>query len=641
MRRVPTKKLAAGAILALVVALGLTTAAPAAPAAEGTLTIRRVDTTDFPNVDVVAMTAPTPSGPDFAVKENGKDVTAQTAAYTAPKGIVLVVDTSGSMAQDGRITAVQTAIRSFVGQLGARDQVAIVGFNNEATVVQGMTHEADKLSSSVERLVPNQETAMWDGVSTGLRLLAQNPDDLQPNIVIITDGRDTVSSTDFATTKANVLSANASVFAVGIQGNELDPAPLQELASTTGGSLQTGTPDAISTELGGVNSIIGGQSEVSYRSTLKDPSSIDLELKVGELSAKAQSIGIGTVTEGVSARPEVVASKTPGLFKGTFAKWMVALLVLAAAGLLAYALILLAVRDASPLDIALQPYAADAAPIDDGGSGDVRMAETALVKRAVEMTGRIAEERGLLQWVERQLEQGDLPLRAAEATFFWLSSIIVFTLLGLFGTRSLFGGLALFFIAAIAPAMVLSGLSGRRKRAFTSQLPDTLQLLSGSLRAGYSLLQGVEAVAQEVDDPMGKELRRVLAEARLGRPLEDSLADTADRMGSPDFEWAVMAIRIQREVGGNLAELLQTVGETMIARERLRREVRALTAEGRISALILGILPVALGFLMYGVNPEYIKTLFHHTSGHIMLGGAGILALIGFYWMKKTIEIEV
>ena len=190
-------------------------------------------------------------------------------------------------------------------------------------------------------------------------------------------------------------------------------------------------------------------------------------------------------------------------------------------------------------------------------------------------------------------------------------------------------------------ALVLSALSSRRQRMFTSQLPDTLQLLSGSLRAGYSLLQGVEAVSQEVSDPMGQELRRVLAEARLGRPLEESLADTAQRMGSPDFEWAVMAIRIQREVGGNLAELLQTVGETMIARERMRREVRALTAEGRISAIILGILPVALGGVMYAVNPEYIQTLFNHRSGHIMLAGAGVLALVGFYWMKKTIEIEV
>jgi tight adherence protein B len=102
-----------------------------------------------------------------------------------------------------------------------------------------------------------------------------------------------------------------------------------------------------------------------------------------------------------------------------------------------------------------------------------------------------------------------------------------------------------------------------------------------------------------------------------------------------------MAIRIQREVGGNLAELLDTVAETMLQRERLRREIRALTAEGRISAILLGILPVGLGFVMYGMNPEYMDPLLHTGFGQALLIGASLLALVGFYWMKKTIEIEV
>src|SRR5207253_1762735 len=157
----------------------------------------------------------------------------------------------------------------------------------------------------------------------------------------------------------------------------------------------------------------------------------------------------------------------------------------------------------------------------------------------------------------------------------------------------------------------------------------------------YSLLQGVEAVAQEVDDPMGKELRRILAEARLGRVLEDSMTETAQRMGSGDFDWAVMAVRIQREVGGNLAELLSTVADTMISRERLRREVKALTAEGRISAIILGILPLGLGLVMYSINRSYMDVLFKDGFGQVMLIGAVLLALVGFYWMKKTIEIDI
>ena len=172
-------------------------------------------------------------------------------------------------------------------------------------------------------------------------------------------------------------------------------------------------------------------------------------------------------------------------------------------------------------------------------------------------------------------------------------------------------------------------------------LPDTLQLLSGTLRAGYSLMQGVEAVSHEVEEPMGFELRRVVTESRLGRPLEEALEGTAERMNSPDFAWAVMAIRIQREVGGNLSELLLTVAETMTARERLRRDVSALTAEGRVSAFVLGILPIGLGIAIYILNPEYIQRLFDTTIGNILLVVAGISMLIGFFWMKKIIDIEI
>ena len=204
----------------------------------------------------------------------------------------------------------------------------------------------------------------------------------------------------------------------------------------------------------------------------------------------------------------------------------------------------------------------------------------------------------------------------------------------------LFGVAIAVFALGIGPVAVLNNLAGRRKRKFISQLPDALQLLASTLRSGYSLLQGVEAVSQEISDPMGAELRRVLVEARLGRPLEEALQDGADRMGSPDFDWAVMAVRVQREVGGNLAELLDTVGETMVQRERLRRDVKALTAEGRMSAILLGFLPPGIGFMMYTLNPGYMQSLFHDSMGKMMLVGASALAVVGFLWMKKMIEIE-
>ena len=140
---------------------------------------------------------------------------------------------------------------------------------------------------------------------------------------------------------------------------------------------------------------------------------------------------------------------------------------------------------------------------------------------------------------------------------------------------------------------------------------------------------------------MGKELRRVVTEARLGREIEDSMDAVAERMDSPDFGWAVMAVRIQREVGGNLSELLLTVADTMVQRDRLRRDVSALTAEGKISAIILGLLPIGLGAFMWLSNPEYMAPLSETTMGQVLLGVAAVTAGIGFLWMKKIINIEI
>ena len=140
---------------------------------------------------------------------------------------------------------------------------------------------------------------------------------------------------------------------------------------------------------------------------------------------------------------------------------------------------------------------------------------------------------------------------------------------------------------------------------------------------------------------MGRELRRVMTEARLGRELEDALEASAERVQSNDFEWAIMAIRIQREVGGNLSELLMTVADTMIDRERLRRDVSTLTAEGKMSAIILGLMPIGLGGAMYSMNPKYMGALFSNGLGKGIFAAGIVSALIGFAWMKKCITIEV
>lgn len=275
------------------------------------------------------------------------------------------------------------------------------------------------------------------------------------------------------------------------------------------------------------------------------------------------------------------------------------------------------------------------------GSTQGQLAETRIIQDAVGLTSRLADRAGLLERVEHDLERAEVPVRAAEAIFFWIAAVVGGFLLGTALLHSAMIGLAVAAAAAVVPLVLVQARARKRLRTFEEQLPDTLKLVAGSLRAGFSLLQGVDAVTKESSEPTKKELGRVFTEARLGRSIEDALSDAADRMQSRDLSWAVMAIRLQREVGGNLAELLDTVAETMGERDRLRREIRALTAEGRMSGVVLGIFPPAFAGLLYVIRPNYIDTLLNDGMGIAAVVGAAVMAVLGFFWLRKIVAIEV
>jgi tight adherence protein B len=272
--------------------------------------------------------------------------------------------------------------------------------------------------------------------------------------------------------------------------------------------------------------------------------------------------------------------------------------------------------------------------------GDQALAETALLQRMVGITGQLAERAGLLTRTEDALEQADLPLRPPEALFFYFAGLFVVGLLGLL-VLPIPMALGLALLAGVVPVIMLHRRRRTRLREFQAQLPGTLNLLSGSMRAGFSFAQGLESVANEATQPTRRELQRVFTESRLGRPIEDALEDSAQRMTSVDLMWAVMAIRIQREVGGNLAELLDTVADTMTQRERLRLEIKALTAEGRFSGWILGIFPVAFAGVLYLIQPDYMGVLFQESIGIMAVIASAVMTFIGFIWLRKILQIEV
>jgi Flp pilus assembly protein TadB len=193
----------------------------------------------------------------------------------------------------------------------------------------------------------------------------------------------------------------------------------------------------------------------------------------------------------------------------------------------------------------------------------------------------------------------------------------------------------------IGMRLVLSYRTGRRRAAFSEQLPDVLRLIAGSLQSGFSLPQAVDAVVREDSQPAAGELSRALAEVRVGADLADALNRVADRMDSADLRLSVMAVRIQREVGGNLAEVLHNSVATMRERAYLRRQVRALSAEGRMSAYILLALPFLVGTWFFYMDPRYMSLLYRTAPGLIMLAGSALLIVAGVAWMRKLINIEV
>lgn len=256
--------------------------------------------------------------------------------------------------------------------------------------------------------------------------------------------------------------------------------------------------------------------------------------------------------------------------------------------------------------------------------------------------GVLEGSEGLEVRLGSKLDAAGLALKPAE----WLLVHVGVTLVVGLISLLLSGGSILYmlgglFLGAGGAWFFLSFKHTRRLKAFKNQLAGTLQLMSGALSAGLSLAQSVDTVVKEGTDPMAGEFRRALIETRLGVEIEDSLAAIADRMDSVDFEWVVMAIRIQRQVGGNLAELLNKVAETIREREYLERQVLALSAEGRLSVWILGGLPPVFMLYLTLSNPSYVQVMWTTPIGWAMLVAMAVLLTVGIFWMKKLVKVEV
>ncbi len=257
---------------------------------------------------------------------------------------------------------------------------------------------------------------------------------------------------------------------------------------------------------------------------------------------------------------------------------------------------------------------------------------TALIDRALAREKR--SER-----LEAALEKAGMTTRPAEFLLVTAGATAGAGAIGLLLGGAL--GALLLVLAAPAGAYLFVGFRRRRRAAaFAAQLDDALQLLSGSLRAGHSVLRAIDAVSRDIDSPASDEFSRVVNETRVGRDVNVALAEVAERTGSEDFAWVVQAIGIHREVGGNLSEVLDRVADTIRDRTELRREAVALSAEGRVSGVVLLVMPLGVTAALAVIAPDYLGALFASTGGLMVLAVAATLMVVGAVWLRKLVQVR-
>ena len=580
-----------------------------------------------------------------SLEENGNELEGQLGtlrSISMDREVVFVVDTSQRLRTNDALGEFKAALATEIRQLPAGTSVGVVDAATSAIIIVPMTTDLDAAATSVLAIGFSEGGRVIDGVDKAVAMLTE-PEiagiaTVSQTVVVFAGGVDVGSDASVGAAQGGLIRRGAQLITLDYKGGE--PAFASVVASTGGLDFDIAGAGEIAQSINTAVTAASDRYVVRFVGQSAEDARGDVSLSIGNVSDNISYAG-GELTIRTLALTPSAQVQTTGAFQFFETQtgfYVTLLLAFLGIGLAIFMLGSIFASGESTLDGLIARYATGEEAL---GEEDSNIVQTALVQRAVEMSESFAEDRGFLLKVEELLERAKLPLRPGEAMSFYVVSIFVGMAFGFLLLGGLLGAVLFGFVVASMLIFVVRFMARRRMRKFEQQLPDTLQLLAGTLRAGYSLPQGFEAVSKESADPMGYELTRVMTEARLGRELEEALAAAAERLSSPDFAWAVMAISIQREVGGNLNELLMTVSDTMVQRERLKGEIATLTAEGKMSAILLGGLPPGLGLVMWVMNPEYINQLFVEFLGNVFLGLGIVSSIIGLVWMKKVITIDV
>ena len=577
-----------------------------------------------------------PVAANFGVAENGRLAEIQVSEASSTVDVMLVLDTSGSM-KGKALLAAKAAATSFIRQLPEQARVGVIGFGDTAAVAAppGTAHQA--ALDAVAKLEAKGETALWESLVLAARTAAGLGSE-RPYVVLLSDG----ASSDEAATQneamAGLTAAGAGLYAVAIQGSDYDPAALRSTVETVGGQFATiddvAQLDALYTSIAGR---LASRYVLIYRSDPTVARDISVSVDAGEavatartsLAASAAAAPAGpAVPNGAppllesaeSHRLTTFTVPAPGLF-GSRSLLAAGLAMMFGAFL---ALGLLITLPSRRIDLQL----ADGV---DRVSG--------LNNRLSSATDRFLARRDASGDLDRILDAAGLSLRPGELV---LGTLVATLTLALLATLAggLASGLAAAVLCSVGVIAWLNIRANRRRRAFADQLVDALSVMAGGLRAGRGLPHALELVAEEVDAPMGEEFRRILFEARVGRDLTESMMAAARKMQSEDLEWVARAVDVNRELGGDLVEVLNNVAGVIRDRRKVARQVRSLSAEGRATGWVLLALPVVMFLFLTLRSPEFAGLLTGTGIGLAMLGLAVAGMLVGYLWIRKLVDIK-
>ena len=616
-------------VLVALVALALVPAASGAGAVE----VRHVDSQAYPEISVT-VTAPPKTAPQL--RENGHRVVGlQAENLGRRKSVVIAIDRSRSM-RGASMEHALAAARAFVAGKARADRVAVVAFGKQATALtrfSGATIDADIALRNLG-IDKEQGTALNDAVVVSSRMLAEEAS-LGRVLVLVTDGKDVSSAAPEAQALAEARKAGVTVFTVGIASDQFSPVSLQRLATETGGTYRDA---ATSADLGVVLRSIASELERTWRLTYLTAARPGDEVRLETWSGSAGRASTSLVVPGPTANA-AGPKPSPLLPAAAYdSKWGELGLGLVVGVLVLLALVFFAAaRRSAWLTSRLTPHVAPAVRARKAAEERERFP---LGSSLMSMTERTF---GHLQWwtkVYRMLERADVPLRTVEILYIVVgSSFVVAIVATVAGLNPLFvlGGFAL---GAALPFGYLRVKTSRRLKAFENQLPDILLTLAASLKAGHSFKQGLQTVVDEGQPPASKEFSRVLAETQLGRPMDDALADMAQRVNSKNLRFVLNAVTIQSQVGGSLAGLFDMVAETVRQRQQFARKIKGLTAMGRASAYVLVALPFVLALVITLINPGFMSPLYHTSTGQKLIMLALGLMTVGSLVLKKIVSFK-